>query len=147
MRAAFWHGQRAGPAALCLSAAALATAVPPAYAGLHIPPAEFVSYVDANKQERRNCEPAGHFRYARGINKESLIFPIATFHHHSIKPRGSIGGQTPAEAAGIGIQGYRHMADAHPERRGRHMTHPKHSIPYHTIPRCYLLPPAPIPCG
>ena len=61
---------------------------------------------NTNKQERLNCELAGHFRYARGINKEeSLIFRMAILHHNYIKPHGGIGGRTPAEAAGIHIQG------------------------------------------
>ena len=34
---------------------------------------------NTNKQERLNCELAGHFMYARGINKEeTLIFRMAT---------------------------------------------------------------------
>ena len=37
---------------------------------------------NTNKQERLNCELAGHFRYARGINKEeSPIFRMAILHH------------------------------------------------------------------
>ena len=49
---------------------------------------------------------AGRFSYARGINKEeSLIFRMAILHHNYIKPRGGIAYRTPAEAAGIDIQG------------------------------------------
>ena len=61
---------------------------------------------NTNKQERLNCELAGRFRYARGINKEeSLIFRMAIPHHHSIKPHGGIAYRTPAETAGIDIRG------------------------------------------
>ena len=61
---------------------------------------------NTNKQERLNGELAGHFKYARGINKEeSLIFRIAVLHHNYIKPHAGIGGRTPAEAAGIDIRG------------------------------------------
>ena len=61
---------------------------------------------NTNKQERLNGELAGHFKYARGINKEeSLIFRMAILHHNYIKPHAGIGGRTPAEAAGIDIRG------------------------------------------
>ncbi len=61
---------------------------------------------NTNKQERLNGELAGHFRYARGINKEhSLIFRMAILHHNYIKPHAGIGGRTPAEAAGIDVRG------------------------------------------
>ncbi len=61
---------------------------------------------NTNKQERLNGGLAGHFKYARGINKEeSLIFRMAILHHNYIKPHGGIGGRTPAEAAGIDIRG------------------------------------------
>ena len=60
---------------------------------------------NTNKQERLNGEPAGHFRYAHGINKEeSLIFRIAVL-HHNYKPHAGISGRTPAEAAGIDVRG------------------------------------------
>ena len=61
---------------------------------------------NTNKQERLNGELAGHFKYARGINKEeSLIFRMAILHHNYIKPHAGIGGRTPAEAAGIDVRG------------------------------------------
>ena len=61
---------------------------------------------NTNKQERLNGELAGRFRYARGINKEeSLIFRMAILHHNYIKPHGGMVHRTPAEAAGIDIQG------------------------------------------
>ena len=56
-------------------------------------------------QERLNGGFAGRFRYARGINKESLIFRMAILRYHSIKPHGGIAYRTPAEAAGINILG------------------------------------------
>lgn len=58
-----------------------------------------------NKQEQLSYELVGHFRYARGINKEFLIFCMAILHHHSIKPYGKMGNRTSAEAIGIGIWG------------------------------------------
>ncbi len=60
---------------------------------------------NTNKQERLNGGCAGRFRYARGINKESLIFRMAVLHYDYIKPHGGIGGRTPAGAAGINILG------------------------------------------
>ena len=46
-----------------------------------------------------------HAVYARGINKESLIFRMAILHYNYIKPHSGIGNRTPAEAAGIDVQG------------------------------------------
>ena len=61
---------------------------------------------NTNKQERLNGGFAGHFSYARGINKEeSMIFRIAILHYNYIKPHGGIGGRMPAEAASINILG------------------------------------------
>ena len=61
---------------------------------------------NTNKQERLNGGFAGRFRYARGINKEeSLIFRMAILHYNYIKPHSGIGNRTPAEAAGIDVQG------------------------------------------
>ena len=63
-------------------------------------------FCNTNKQERLNGELADRFKRARGINKEeSLIFSIAIIHHNFIKPHSGIGGRTPAQAAGIHIQG------------------------------------------
>ena len=61
---------------------------------------------NTNTQERLNGEFADRFRSARGINKEdSPIFRITIIHHNFIKPRGGIGGRTPAEAVIIEIRG------------------------------------------
>ena len=60
---------------------------------------------NANKQERLNGGLADHFKYARGINKESLIFRMAILHHNYIRPHGGIGGRTPTEATGIDVRG------------------------------------------
>ena len=61
---------------------------------------------DTDKQELLNGEFASRARPARGIKKEgSLIFRIAVIHHNYIRPRGGIGGRTPAEVAGIDIRG------------------------------------------
>ena len=58
------------------------------------------------KQERLNGGFADRFRYTRGINKEeSLIFRIVIIHYNYIKPHSGIASRTPAEAAGIDIQG------------------------------------------
>ena len=59
---------------------------------------------NTSKQERLNGGLAGRFKYARGINKESLIFCMAILHHNYIEPHGGTGGWTPA-AAGIDIRG------------------------------------------
>ena len=48
---------------------------------------------------------ADRFRYACGINKESLIFRMAILHYNYIRPHDGIAYRTPAEAAGIDIQG------------------------------------------
>ena len=50
---------------------------------------------NTNKQERLNGGFAGRFRYARGINKESLIFRMATPHYNYIKPHGGIAAGCP----------------------------------------------------
>ena len=61
---------------------------------------------NTNKQERLNGGFADRFRYTRGINKEeSLIFRIVIIHYNYIKPHSGIASRTPAEAAGIDIQG------------------------------------------
>ncbi len=61
---------------------------------------------NTNTQERLNGELADRFRSARGINSEdSLIFRVAVLHHNFVKPHEGIGGRTPAEAAGIDVQG------------------------------------------
>ena len=39
---------------------------------------------------------AGRSRYARGINKESLIFRMAILHHNYTRPHGGIACRTPA---------------------------------------------------
>ena len=61
---------------------------------------------NTNTQKRLNGELADRFRSARGINSEdSLIFRIVVLHHNFVKPHEGIGGGTPAEAAGIDVQG------------------------------------------
>ena len=60
---------------------------------------------NTNKQERLNGEFADRFRYSRGINKESLTFRMIILRYRYIKPHGGIAYRTPAEAAGIDIQG------------------------------------------
>ena len=61
---------------------------------------------NTNTQERLNGEFTDRFDPARGIKKEdSVIFSIAILHHNYIKPHSGINNKTPAEAAGIDIQG------------------------------------------
>ena len=61
---------------------------------------------NTNIQERLNGEFADRFYTARGIKEEdSVIFSIAILHHNYIKPHSGINNKTPAEAAGIAMQG------------------------------------------
>ena len=61
---------------------------------------------NTNTQERLNGEFADRFYTARGIKKkDSVIFSVAILHHNYIKPYSGINNKTPAEAAGIDIQG------------------------------------------
>ena len=62
-------------------------------------------FTNTNKQERVNSTFAGCAGQARGINSEnSLIYRIFILHY--IRPHSGIGDKTPAEAAGIKIQGH-----------------------------------------
>ena len=61
---------------------------------------------NTNTQERLNGESVDRFRSARGINGEdSPTFRVAVLHHNFVKPHGGMGGRTPAEAAGMDVQG------------------------------------------
>ena len=64
-------------------------------------------FSNTNKQERANSTFAGRAGPARGINSEnSLVYRIFILHYNYIRPHSGIGGKTPAEAAGIEIQGH-----------------------------------------
>ncbi len=64
-------------------------------------------FSNTNRQERVNGTFAGHTKPARGINsKNSLVYRIFILNYNYIRPHGGIGGRTPAEAAGIKIQGH-----------------------------------------
>lgn len=63
-------------------------------------------FCNTNKQERINSTFAGRCKLTRGINKEnSLIYHNFVLHYNYVRPHSGIGGRTPAEAAGIIIQG------------------------------------------
>ena len=60
---------------------------------------------NTNKQERFHGELAGHFKYARGINKEAFPdIPHGEYSATFIKPHAGIAAG-PAEAAGIDVRG------------------------------------------
>ena len=63
-------------------------------------------FASTNRQERVNSTFAGHTGPARDINSENLLVcRIFLLHCNYVRPRGGIGGKTPAEAAGITIRG------------------------------------------
>ena len=64
-------------------------------------------FSNTNTQERVNSTFAGHTKPARDINSEnSLVYRIFLLDYNYIIQHSGIGGKTPAEAAGIKIQGH-----------------------------------------